>query len=202
MESNVIRPWKKIQSEQIADCRVFTVHKKLSQRTSANSERTHDFYVFDSGDWVNIIPVTSNLEVILIEQFRHGTEGFTLEIPGGSVDIEDPSAQFAAERELLEETGYIAKRWVPLGQSHPNPAIQGNLCHTFLALDVRQIEVPEFSGTEEIAIRLVPLADIPDLIRQGTITHALVMVAFYWLQLSEDVLSRELNLMGFRPGLN
>ncbi|MBX9671008.1 MAG: NUDIX hydrolase [Candidatus Obscuribacterales bacterium] len=202
MESNVIRPWKKIQSEQIADCRVFTVHKKLSQRTSANSERTHDFYVFDSGDWVNIIPVTANGEVILIEQFRHGTEGFTLEIPGGSVDREDPSPQYAAERELLEETGYMAHRWVPLGQSHPNPAIQGNLCHTFLALDVRQIEVPEFSGTEEIAIRLVPLSEIPDLIRQGTITHALVMVAFYWLQLSEDILNREFNLIGFRPGLN
>lgn len=182
MEGHAIKPWLKICSEQIADCRVFTVHKKSSQK----AERTHDFYVFDSGDWVNIIPLTENREVLMIEQFRHGTEGFTLEIPGGMVDPEDPSPRFAAERELLEETGYMAEKWIPLGQSHPNPAIQGNLCHTFLALNVKQIEIPEFAGTEEIAIRLLPLDDVPDLVRRGAITHALVMVAFYWLQLNED----------------
>jgi len=189
MDSRVIKPWMNITSEQIADCRVFTVHKKLSRRETAGStDRTHDFYVFDSGDWVNIIPLTENREVLMIEQYRHGTEGFTLEIPGGSVDPEDPSPVFAAERELLEETGYTAQKWIPLGQSHPNPAIQGNLCHTFLALNVRQIEIPEFAGTEDIAVRLLPLDDVPDLIRSGTITHALVMVAFYWLSLNEDVL--------------
>ena len=177
-----------ITSEQIADCRVFTVHKKLSRRETAGKDRTHDFYVFDSGDWVNIIPVTENREVLMIEQYRHGTENFTLEIPGGTVDSDDPSPVYAAERELLEETGYIAQKWIPLGQSHPNPAIQGNLCHTFLALNVRQIEIPEFAGTEDIAVRLLPLDDVPDLIRSGTITHALVMVAFYWLSLNEDVI--------------
>ncbi len=190
MDSRVIKPWMNIASEQIADCRVFTVHKKLSRRETGTTDRTHDFYVFDSGDWVNVIPLTENREVLMIEQYRHGTEGFTLEIPGGSVDPEDPSPVYAAERELLEETGYIAQKWIPLGQSHPNPAIQGNLCHTFLALNVRQIEIPEFAGTEDIAVRLLPLDDVPDLIRQGTITHALVMVAFYWLSLNEDIIRR------------
>lgn len=176
----------KIHSEQIADCRVFTVHRKLSRKASASQDRTHDFYVFHSGDWVNIIPLTENREVVLIEQYRHGTEGFTLEIPGGSVDGEDPSPLFAAERELFEETGYKAANWVTLGQSHPNPAIQSNLCHTFLALDVKQVEVPKFTTTEEItAIRLVPLREVPELVRSGVITHALVMVAFYLLSLRE-----------------
>lgn len=180
-----MKPWLKVHSEQIADCRVFTVHKKLSYKASGNTERTHDFYVFHSGDWVNIIPLTENNEVVLIEQYRHGTEGFTLEIPGGSVDAEDPSPLYAAERELLEETGYMAGSWEPLGQSHPNPAIQSNLCHTFIARNVRQIEIPQFMGTEEIAIRLVPLEQIPQLVREGVITHALVMVAFYWLSLKQ-----------------
>ena len=187
MPDQVIKPWMKVHSEQIADCRVFTVHRKLSRKSSANADRTHDFYVFHSGDWVNIIPLTEKREVVLIEQYRHGTERFTLEIPGGSVDAEDPSPQFAAERELLEETGYQAKSWINLGKSHPNPAIQSNWCHTFLALDVKQIEVPEFSSTEEIAaIRLVPLLEVPELVRSGVITHALVMVAFYMLSLSDQ----------------
>lgn len=146
-------------------------------------QKTHDFYVFHSGDWVNIIPVTSSGEVILIEQYRHGTEEFTLEIPGGSIDPEDPSPLQAAQRELLEETGYSARKLRHIGSSHPNPAIQSNACHTFLAEDVHQIQIPEFKTTEEVAIRKVRADDIPELIRSGVITHALVLVAFYWLQL-------------------
>ena len=184
MKVGSVRPWRSISSVEIADCRVFTVHKKLSARPSGESERTHDFYVFHSGDWVNIIPVTDEGEVILIEQYRHGTEQFTLEIPGGSVDPDDPDPRFAAERELLEETGFAAKEWIELGRSHPNPAIQSNVCHTYLARGAHQIEIPEFSGTEEIAIRLVPLEEVPALIDSGAITHALVLVAFYWLHLS------------------
>lgn len=186
-ESSVteMHPWKNIKSEKIADCRVFTVHKKLSSKPFGTAERTRDFYVFDSGDWVNIIPVTSDGKVILIEQFRHGTEGFTLEIPGGGVDPEDPSAVYAAERELLEETGYAAESLTFLGESHPNPAIQNNRCYTFLANNVKWVQKPEFKGTEEIAIRLVPLNEVPELIRNGVITHALVLVAFYWLQLAQ-----------------
>ncbi|MGD9684738.1 MAG: NUDIX hydrolase [Candidatus Obscuribacterales bacterium] len=180
-----MRPWKRISSEKIADCRVFTVHKQLATRscTTGEGERTHDFYVFHSGDWVNVIPITEDNRVVLIEQFRHGTENFTLEIPGGSVDMSDPDPLFAAERELLEETGYQAEEWTPLGTTHPNPAIQSNRCHTYLARNIRQVRTPVFNTTEEIAIRLVPVVEIPELIKTGVITHALVMVAFYWLDI-------------------
>lgn len=185
IETKPIRPWKRISSEKIADCRVFTVHRNLSSRYCYREDdhKTHDFYVFQSGDWVNVIPVTDNNEIILIEQFRHGTESFTLEIPGGSVDDADPDPRYAAERELREETGAVAGEWVQLGTSHPNPAIQGNLCHTYLAKNTKVVEKPRFESTEEIMIRKVPLERVPGLIKDGVITHALVLVAFYWLQL-------------------
>lgn len=191
MSIKPVRPWRRISSEKIADCRVFTVHRNRSFRYAEfeDEQKTHDFYVFHSGDWVNVIPVTENQEIILIEQFRHGTESFTLEIPGGSVDESDPDPLFAAERELREETGAVAGEWIQLGMSHPNPAIQGNLCHTYLARDARIIEKPHFHSTEEIAIRKVPMAEVPALIKGGVITHALVLVAFYWLQLEYGDLS-------------
>ncbi|MBZ0188290.1 MAG: NUDIX hydrolase, partial [Candidatus Obscuribacterales bacterium] len=162
-----LRPWKRISSEKIADCRVFTVHKQLASKAclTGEIERTHDFYVFHSGDWVNIIPTTEDNRVVLIEQYRHGTENITLEIPGGSVDADDDSPFKAAERELFEETGYQGSELIPLGSTHPNPAIQSNLCHTFLARNVKRLATPVFNSTEEIAIRLVSIADIPDLIR-------------------------------------
>ena len=189
-----LSPWKTLSSEEIADCRVFKVHKNKSTKIYGGHNNEHDFFVFHSGDWVNIIPITDNKEIILIEQYRHGTESFTLESPGGSVDDSDDDPLIAGIRELKEETGAIAREWTRLGMSHPNPAIQGNLCHTYLATGVEIVEKPQFDATEEIAIRKLPLEEVPRLIKTGVITHALVLVAFYWLQLEYGDLCKVENL--------
>ncbi len=176
-----VRSWTTIGREKIADCRVFSVHKQVSTRTTGDSSETHDFFVFRPNDWVNVIPVTSDYEVVMIEQFRHGIEQITLEIPGGMIDLEESSAS-AGRRELLEETGHCGNELIFLGRNHPNPAIQSNICDTFLSLNVEQIQVPIFNSTEEVAMRLIPIKNIPALIKSGSITHALVIVAFHYLQ--------------------
>jgi ADP-ribose pyrophosphatase len=116
--------------------------------------------------------------VILIHQFRHGIREVTLEIPGGLVEEKDTPFS-AAQRELLEETGCQAERWVDLGYVHPNPAIQDNRCHTFLALGVTEAGPQSLDEKEDIAVVRRPLAEIPALIREGEITHALVVAAFW-----------------------
>ena len=184
--SNKIHPgklksWQRLDSETVYSCRIFSLQKNRSRSPRTNKE--HDFFVLDSGDWVNIIPVTADDRVVLIRQYRHGTEDFTLEIPGGMVDQEDPSPLYAARREMQEESGYDSEDIIPLGAIHPNPAIQGNRCHSFLARNVEKRFEPNFDTTEETEVTLAPLADIPDLIRQGQITHALVVVAFHWYDL-------------------
>lgn len=124
----------------------------------------------------------------MVEQFRHGIEHVTLEIPGGMVDPEDASSLEASTRELREETGYVSSDWLFLGQYHPNPAMQSNICDTFLARNVLQVEQPRFdhSETELISLRLVPIYRIPELIKLGVVTHALVIVAFHLLALHAD----------------
>ena len=176
-----LKPWQRLDSETVYSCRIFSLQKNRSR--SPRTDKEHDFFVLDSGDWVNIIPVTADDRVVLIRQYRHGTEDFTLEIPGGMVDREDPSPLHAARREMQEETGYDSEDIIPLGAIHPNPAIQGNRCHSFLARNVEKRFEPNFDTTEETEVTLTPLADIPDLIRQGHITHALVVVAFHWYDL-------------------
>ncbi len=175
--------WKKVNSEKIADCRVFEV--KRDRSINPRDGREHDFYCIEAPDWINIVPLTSENEVILIEQYRHGTGEVTMEIPGGMVDL-DESPHDAAARELLEETGYAARDVVLLGRTRPNPAIQNNWIHTFLARDVSFQNAPVFEGTEYTATRLVPLAEIPALVADETITHSLVVMAFYWLELYQN----------------
>ena len=117
----------------------------------------------------------------MVRQFRHGIEDFTLEIPGGMVDPEDADPRTAARREMQEESGYDSPDIIELGKVHPNPAIQGNYCHSFLARGVREGPKVELDTTEETEVVLVPLASIKDLIASGEITHALVIAAFSFL---------------------
>jgi ADP-ribose pyrophosphatase len=179
--TKIIETWKIKDSEIVADCKVFSVQRNHSVRDSDGAE--FPFYRLQNTDWVNIIPITKAGEVVLIEQYRHGIEGITLEIPGGMVD-EDEDAKVAAERELIEETGYVPKEMILLGKCHPNPAIQQNWVYHYLATDCEKLHEPEFDATESVWTSLVPLDDIQNLIADGKITHSLVIAAFYWLSLN------------------
>lgn len=178
--------WKPVLSEEVADCRVFRVRRDTCIRDSGGE--TSNFFVVEIPDWVNIIALNKSDEVVLIEQFRHGTEDINLELPGGLIDEgEEPEA--AAKRELLEETGYSSKRWTFLGKSHPNPAIQNNTIYHYLAVDCEKTAETSFDQNESITTKLVSRQAAATLIGDGSITHSLVVAAFYYLSLtSKDLL--------------
>jgi len=173
--------WLRRRSERVYRARVFDVRRDTC--VSPRTGHEHDFHLLECCDWVNVVPITPDDQVVLIRQFRHGVRDFSLEIPGGLIDPEDPSPRDAGRRELREETGYDSDDLISLGWSHPNPALQGNRCHTFLARDVRKVGEPTLDGTEETEVVLVRRADLPGLVRSGRINHALVVVAFYLLDL-------------------
>ncbi len=174
----MIKPWRSVRSQIDYSNRIFSIRANttVSPRTGAE----HDFYVIDSSDWVNIIPFTDDQQVVMVKQYRHGSKGVTLEIPGGMLDPGD-SPEKAARRELLEETGYEAEEWSRVGVVSPNPAIFNNRCHTFVARNLRKVDGPNPDQTEDIEVVLTPISDIPQLIRMGTIDHALVIAAFYFI---------------------
>jgi len=175
--------WQSDELETIAETGIFRLVRKRAISPN-DPARSGDFFAILSPDWVNVIAVTDDDEVVLIEQFRHGTEQITVEIPGGTVDPdEDPLS--AGVRELREETGYGGGDARLVGAVTPNPALMNNRCHTVLARGVRREGDPRLEGLEEIRTRLVPLADIPELIRSGKIEHALVIAAFHWLLLDD-----------------
>lgn len=144
--------------------------------------REGDFYILRTNDWVNVVALTDDDDLVLIEQWRQGVLRVTLEIPGGIVDTgEDPLS--AAARELAEETGYEAREWRALSSIEPNPAIQDNRCHTFVALGARPTKEQVFDAHEQCRVVLKPWAEAGALMAGGQITHALVAVALYKEQL-------------------
>lgn len=175
--------WKKKSSKEIADCRVFKVREDFCERESDKKEST--FFVIENPDWVNIIAVTKDDEVVMIEQFRHGTEEIILEIPGGMVDAGE-DIERAARRELLEETGYSSENFVYLGKSRPNPALQNNTIHHFLARDAEKNGETNFDEHESVVTRLLPLSDVAKLTLDGKITHSLAIAGFYYLEAYES----------------
>ena len=133
---------------------------------------------------MNVIAVTEDGKVVLVRQYRHGTGEVTLEIPGGAVEKDDRSPLLAARRELLEETGFAAKRWRRLGVVHPNPAILSNACTTYLAEGARRVADPTPDAGEDLTVELVSLRALPGLVRSGAIRHSLVVAAFHFLSLA------------------
>ncbi len=170
-----------LESRILGDFKVFSVRGERTR--SPRSGRPHDFFVLECSDWANVIALTPHDDVVLVRQFRAGTRSITLEIPGGSVE-EGESAREAVRRELREETGYAARSWKRIGVVHPNPAIQGNRCWTWLATGCRRVGDLQPDEGEDLAVELVPLRRIPGLIRRGRITHSLVIAAFHFLSLS------------------
>jgi ADP-ribose pyrophosphatase len=174
--------WNLIGSRDISDHRIFRVRHDLYRFERTGAER--DFVVLDCPDWVNIIPLTDDGQVVLIRQFRHGTRDVTLEVPGGVIEA-DETPERAAVRELVEETGYVPERVKTLGFVHPNPAIQGNRSYTFLAEGCRLTTEPRPDSFEFIEVLLCPLSEIPALIRSGEISHSLIVAAFALLHYTQ-----------------
>jgi len=173
----MVKPWECLRSEPGRSYRIFSVRTDTALSPKTGME--HDFYVIESPDWVNIISITADHQVVMVRQYRHGSKQITLEIPGGLVDPGD-TPESAASRELFEETGYQAGEWAKIGVVRPNPAIFNNRCYTFVARNLKKISDPSPGQTEDIEVVLVPIADIPQLIQEGIIDHAIVIAAFYW----------------------
>jgi ADP-ribose pyrophosphatase len=175
-----IETWKRNESKRIADCRVFTVREDFCE--TDDGAKKSSFFVVENPDWVNIIALTKDKQVVLIEQFRHGIGQTTLEIPGGMVD-DGEDFELAARRELVEETGFLSDEWVLLGKSRPNPAIQNNWIYHFLALNCEKNAEVSFDEHESAMTKLSAVSEIKSLILNGEIKHSLVIAAFYFLEL-------------------
>lgn len=127
--------------------------------------------ILSGGNAVNVIALTSDNEIVLVQQYRFGTASYTLELPGGLVDP-DESPIKAAERELEEETGYTCgEKLIPLGKIGQNPVFMDSYVHHFLALDVKLTKQQTLDAGENIEVILMPLEELKFRWQKGEIEH-------------------------------
>lgn len=169
-----LKKWELRAPKTVGEFGIFSVRRSALHDPAGNPKR--DVHTFLLRDWCNIVPVTADGRVLLVWQYRFGTGEFSLELPGGVVDPgEEPSS--AAVRELKEEAGATAARVELLSVLEPNPAMQGNLLHSYVAWDTAISHDTAFDDLEELESLLVPIAELPRLIDEGVIRHALCTTA-------------------------
>jgi 8-oxo-dGTP pyrophosphatase MutT (NUDIX family) len=166
--------WKVVQDKKVYETPIFNLHQK--KMTPSGPKEAGTFYILDTPEWINVIALTPDREIILVEQFRFGIEKCTLEIPGGMVDPGETPIE-SAIRELAEETGYTTGKWTKLGEVSSNPAIMTNFTHLYLAEDCIKSEEQHTGEHEDIRVHKMPVDDFLDLVKSGVIHHAIVLSA-------------------------
>jgi len=166
--------WEKLGEESLAATPIFDLRRARYRHPRRGRER--DFVVLDAPDWVNVLALTPDYRLVLVNQFRFGTNDFSLEIPGGVLERgEDPVA--GGLRELREETGYSGKNARVIGRVHANPAMQNNTLHIVLVEHATLAAATQWDHDEEIAVSVLPVDEVYALAHAGRITHALVLNA-------------------------
>jgi ADP-ribose pyrophosphatase len=166
-----IRKWRRVRSTPVARFRVMDV-SRVELEDSDGRDRG-EVFTLECRDWCNVVAITPDDQVVLVWQYRFGTDALSLEIPGGVID-EGETPEHAALRELREESGYEADRLEPLLVVEANPAIQNNRCHSFVARGARPTAPTKFDAQEELETALVPVARLGALLDSGQVTHGLI----------------------------
>ncbi|OFZ69943.1 MAG: hypothetical protein A3K03_06800 [Bdellovibrionales bacterium RIFOXYD1_FULL_44_7] len=185
-----------IKEEEIVNCSVLSILIRKCQ-SSKDKTKLHNFYLLKSSNWCNIIPITKDKKVVMVKQYRVGIDDTTLEIPGGVSDPSDPDIQASAVREMIEETGYTPlpdAKYIPLGWTFPNPAIQDNKCYSFALYPVKKTREQKLDPSEMIEVVEVPLNEIKTKILNGEINHALIINAFFFLTMQEKKTGPDLQI--------
>jgi len=174
--------WARVRTGDEHDFTILRVREDVFVDPRDGTE--HERAIIEADDWANVVALTPDDNVVMVRQWRFGSQAEGLEIPGGVVDKgETPEA--AARRELEEETGYRPASMESVGWMWPNPAHFTNKQHTFLARGCERVHDGTPDGGEDLVTELVPRSAIPELIRRGEIRHALHVAALYLARIAE-----------------
>ena len=169
-----IEPWVTTDERVEYTTNIFKVLKRDMKIASENHSAT--FSILEAPDWINVIALTPDNEIVLVEQYRYGIEKPTLELPGGVCDPGESPLE-SSKRELLEETGFEGDECIYLGSVSSNPAMMTNNTHTYLIRNCTKVSEQQLDGNERIHVHVMPLVEFLEMVGKGEVDHSLVVAA-------------------------
>ena len=173
---NEEKKWKIRSSEYLVRRPWLTARRDVAELPDGRVN--HEYYVLEYPDWVNIIAITKDGQMVLERQYRHALGKTCYELPCGVIEKGETPLE-AAKRELLEETGFAGGEWQEWMTLSPNPATSTNLAHSFLAVGVKKVSGQHLDATEDIDVYLLDQDYVRELLENNQILQAL-MAAPLW----------------------
>ncbi|MCJ8278027.1 MAG: NUDIX hydrolase [Bdellovibrionales bacterium] len=171
--------WKVLETKELFSSGIFQL--KVDRCELPDGRVMPKYYVMDFPDWVNVVPMTKEGEFILIKQYRHASKEMHIEVPGGTLDPHrNESVEEGALRELLEETGYKPQKMIKVGEHYPNPAIQSNRMHTYLALDCEKVKEQDLDPYEDLSLYFCSKEKMLEHLKKGEINHTIMVASLFY----------------------
>lgn len=168
--------WKVLESEYLIQRPWLTARRDKVELPDGRI--IPEYYVLEYPDWVNVIAITKDGQFVMERQYRHAARKISLELPCGVME-EGETPLEAAQRELLEETGFGGGQWKKLMELSPNPSAMSNTTHCFLAIGVEKIAEQHLDETEELSVLFMTKEEVKRMLNENQICQALMVAPLY-----------------------
>ena len=174
--NQTIKEWKVLESEYLVRRPWLTARRDRLELPDGRI--IPEYYVLEYPDWVNVIAITKDGQFVMERQYRHAARKISLELPCGVME-EGETPLEAAQRELLEETGFGGGQWKKLMELSPNPSAMSNMTHCFLAIGVEKIAEQHLDETEELSVLFMTKGEVKRMLNENQICQALMVAPLY-----------------------
>jgi 8-oxo-dGTP pyrophosphatase MutT (NUDIX family) len=164
-------PWKKLSTKKIYKNQWLSLRE--DKVISPGGEKSI-YGVVETSPAIAIVPLTRNLETYLVGQYRYPLEVYTWEVPEGGADHDESNLE-AAKRELKEETGLRAEKWIYLNSLYTSNSISNEIGHIYLAEDLISGE-SEPEHTEDLTVKTIPFLDVYQMVLDYEIKDSLAII--------------------------
>ena len=174
--NQTIKEWKVLESEYLVRRPWLTARRDRLELPDGRI--IPEYYVREYPNWVNVIAITKDGQFVMERQYRHAARKISLELPCGVME-EGETPLEAAQRELLEETGFGGGQWKKLMELSPNPSAMSNTTHCFLAIGVEKIAEQHLDETEELSVLFMTKEEVKRMLNENQICQALMVAPLY-----------------------
>ena len=158
---------KQVDTKTVYEGIIVNVRRDIAELQNGNKAQRE---VVEHPGGVGIVPLTKDKKVLMVRQYRYPMEEELLEIPAGKLgEGEDPHE--CAVRELSEETGCTAGKYIDLGATYPSPGFCKETLYIYLALDLQHGEM-HLDEDELLSVEAVGIDELIDMIMANELPDA------------------------------